>query len=247
MFGCTSDLDQRTAARRDRPRGRVWHGLTGDGTPAPAGLYHVKLLFPFLVRQAAPPFKGDAMADQHPIALDAGFEVAGAPWSGITSAQAIDRALADARVKAWIADALPRTRVGGARIRLTEGGSWRFEIDRMTADGLDNEVATIEVDPTTGAVTTVTLRPPDRARLPAGDSSETGRPKNPPRARRSRCKAPRRPSERTRTTAVRAEHRSGNAADRPHGARPIEAAIHRGAVLGGELAVPCTCNPLQQG
>ena len=118
----------------------------------------MKLLFPFLVRQAAPPFKGDAMADQHPITLDAGFEVAGAPWSGMTSAQAIDRALADARVKAWIADALPRTRVGGARIRLTESGSWRFD-DRMTPDGTDSEVATIVVDPTTGAVTTVTLPP----------------------------------------------------------------------------------------
>ncbi len=161
MFGCTSDLKINELQPGETVRvAAVWHGLTGDGTPAPAGLYHVKLLFPFLVRQAAPPFKGDAMADQHPIALDAGFEVAGAPWSGITSAQAIDRALADARVKAWIADALPRTRVGGARIRLTEAGSWRFEIDRMTADGLDNEVATIEIDPTTGAVTAVTL-PPD--------------------------------------------------------------------------------------
>ena len=29
----------------------------------------------------------------------------------------------------------------------------------MTPDGTDSEVATIEVDPTTGAVTTVTLPP----------------------------------------------------------------------------------------
>jgi hypothetical protein len=160
LFGCTSDLKINELKPGETARvAAVWHGLIGDGTPAPAGLYHVKLTFPFLARQAAGPFKGDAVADQHPIALDAGFEVVGEPWSGITSAQAVDRALADARVKTWIADALPRTRVGGARIRLTEERRWRIEIDRMTPDGMDNEVATIEVDPTTGEVTPVTLPP----------------------------------------------------------------------------------------
>jgi hypothetical protein len=36
----------------------------------------------------------------------------------------------------------------------------------------------------------------------------------------------------------------------PPGALPGESVrpcYDRGAVLGGELAVPCTCNPLQQG
>jgi hypothetical protein len=160
MFACTSDLRINELKPGETARvAAVWHGVAGDGTPAPAGLYHVKLTFPFLARQAAAPFKGDAFADQHPITLDAGFEVAGGPWSGLTSSQAIDKALADARVKAWIADALPKTQVGGARIRLTEQGSWRFEIDRMTPDGMNSEVATIEIDPTTGAVTSVTLPP----------------------------------------------------------------------------------------
>jgi len=160
MFACTSDLKINELQPGETARvAAVWHGLTGDGTPAPAGLYHVKLTFPFLARQAAGPFKGDAFADQHPITLDAGFEVEGEPWAGLTSDQAVDKALADARVKTWIADALPRTRVGGARIRLTDEGRWRFEIDRMTVDGMDSEVATIEVDPTTGEVTPVTLPP----------------------------------------------------------------------------------------
>jgi hypothetical protein len=159
-FGCTSDLKVNELRPGESARvAAVWHGLTGDGTPAPAGLYHVKLTFPFLARQAAAPFKGDALADQHPITLDAGFEVVGEPWSGLTSAEAIDKALADARVMTWIADALPKTQVGGARIRLTDAGSWRFEIDRMTPDRMDTDVATIEIDPTTGEVTPVTLPP----------------------------------------------------------------------------------------
>jgi peptidase YpeB-like protein len=160
LFACTSDLRINELQPGETARvAAVWHGLAGDGTPAPAGLYHVKLTFPFLARQDAAPFTGDAFADQHPITLDAGFEVSGEPWSGLTSDQAIDRALADARVKSWIADSLPRTRVGGARIRLTDQGSWRFEIDRQTPDGMDTEIATIEIDPTTGQVTPVTLPP----------------------------------------------------------------------------------------
>jgi hypothetical protein len=159
-FACTSDLRINELRPGETARvAAVWHGRTGDGTPAPAGLYHVKLTFPFLARQAAGPFKGDAFADQRPITLDAGFEVVGGSWTGLTSAQAIDKALADARVRTWIADALPKTRVGGARIQLTDQGAWRFEIDRMTPDGMNAEVATIEVDPTTGAVTAVTLPP----------------------------------------------------------------------------------------
>ena len=31
------------------------------------------------------------------------------------------------------------------------------------------------------------------------------------------------------------------------GLLPVEAAKYKMAVLGGALAVPCTCNPLQQG
>src|SRR4051812_7467414 len=103
-FGCSSDLKVNELRPGETARvPAVWHGLNGDGTPAPAGLYHVKVSFPFLVRQAAAPFKGDAIADQHPIALDAGFEVVGEPWTGLTSDQAVDKALADARVQRWIA------------------------------------------------------------------------------------------------------------------------------------------------
>lgn len=159
-FGCTADLriNELKPGETERVEA-IWHGTTADGIPAPAGSYSVKVTFPYLDRMAAGPFEGDPFADAKPIAVEVPYEVVGAPWAGISAADAVDKALADGRVQAWIGGGLQRTQVGGASIQLRDGAVWRFEIAVMDATGEQAGTAVVEVDPMSGAVARVELPP----------------------------------------------------------------------------------------
>jgi hypothetical protein len=157
-FGCTADLRVNELAQGQIERiEAIWHGRTGDGLPAPAGAYSVQVSFPFLTRQAAPPFEGDPIADAKPIVLEVPYEVVGAPWQGLSAAEALDIALADGRIQAWIAGGLKRTEVGGARVTFEDGGVWRIEVDVQGPTGDTAGVTLVEVHPETGAVMRVEI------------------------------------------------------------------------------------------
>jgi hypothetical protein len=158
-FGCTSDLRINELKPGEIERiEAIWNGTTADGIAAPAGAYSVQLTFPYLARQAAGPFEGDPFADAKPIVVEVPYEVVGEAWAGLSAAQAVDAALADGRVQAWIGG-IQRTSIGGARIQLRDGAIWRFEVDVAGPTGDTAGIVVVEVDPTSGAVTRVDIPP----------------------------------------------------------------------------------------
>jgi hypothetical protein len=128
-----------------------WRGRTSDTAPAPAGEYLVTFSFPFLVRSLDGSFEGDPLDDRRPIEIQATFTVTGDAAPVIGQVEAIDAALADERVAAWL-ETLPQERLTGAYARLT-GDVWRFEIGVMMPDGQ----AVIDLDAASGAVRKVQL------------------------------------------------------------------------------------------
>lgn len=150
MFACPADLRYeaidpgQTIATDAR-----WTARTMDGAPAPGGAYRITYAFPFLARAAA----DEVMAnppDAKPIKTALAIEVGDSPAIAVPAALAIDAALADPRVAAWIG-ALPKEHLAGAEIRLVDG-RWRFTIRR-----LDDRVAVVTIDPATGAIEDVQL------------------------------------------------------------------------------------------
>ena len=156
MLACTSDL----GVGELEPGGvatveAIWPATLVDGRPVEAGEYVLRFAFPFAGRQPAPPFAGD-ISGTDPIVVDVPFEVVGEPWVGITPAQAVDAALADARVREWLLRAVDRSSFAGSSVRLVDG-RWRIEIRLLDAGGAQGPTARIEVDPATGTVTTAEL------------------------------------------------------------------------------------------
>jgi hypothetical protein len=152
-FACTSDLRiNELAPGAAEVIQATWPGTTTDTLPAPAGRYLARVSFPFLARLHARPFLGDPFTDKDPIVAELGFEVVGPAWAGLSARDAIDAALADMQVADWIAQDLPRQRVGGVRIRLVDGTAWRIEIDLSDPSGDTEGVAVILVDARSGSV-----------------------------------------------------------------------------------------------
>ncbi len=127
----------------------VWYGRTSDLLPAPAGSYVVGFSFPFLGRAA----RGGPTDDVTPIAVQAPLAVVGREFEGLSADAAIDAALSDPLVAAWIDAELPGNRLSGARITFVDDGTWRLQIDKQDPAGENVEsVAIVVINASSGAV-----------------------------------------------------------------------------------------------
>ncbi len=150
LFACPADLrfeaidPGQTIAADAR-----WTARTMDGAPAPAGAYRITYAFPYVGRGAVDQVMAHAQ-EAKPIKTSLAIEVGGTPAVGVPAALAIDAALADPRVAAWIG-ALSKEQLGGAEIRLVDG-HWRFTIRR-----LDGRTSVVTIDPADGSVIDVQL------------------------------------------------------------------------------------------
>lgn len=128
----------------------VWSGRSSDGVPAPPGAYEIAYSFPFMGRVPADQLGLEPPAPR-PIDTALTITVEGTAFEGLPSTMAIDAALADPRVSAWIDQKLPNERLNGAEIRLVDG-RWRFTIH------VAGERSTVVlIDPSTGTVEDVRL------------------------------------------------------------------------------------------
>lgn len=126
-----------------------WPATTSEGVPLSPSQVLITYAFPFVGRFAADAIRPNQNVNPIPVALP--ITIAGDAPDVVSSTEAIDAALGDARVADWIVQRVPKERLTGASIRF-EDGQWRFTI------GVEPGGSTVVlIDPASGRVGDVRL------------------------------------------------------------------------------------------
>jgi hypothetical protein len=126
-----------------------WPATTSEGVSLSPSQVLITYAFPFVGRFAADAIRPNQNVNPIPVALP--ITIAGDAPDVISSTEAIDAALGDARVAEWIVQRVPKERLTGASIRF-EDGQWRFTI------GVEPGGSTVVlIDPASGRVGEVRL------------------------------------------------------------------------------------------